>query len=92
MLKLEVPKTNEKYKKSKRYDQPFVGSPPWVQFTAFMSFPSALMDRLAKWAIPAGIAFTGVSSSIYTGKTLKQFYNSLKLNFSRWWTKSRHFR
>lgn len=35
-----------------------------------MSFPSALMDRLAKWAIPAGIAFTGVSSSIYTGNIL----------------------
>lgn len=44
---------------------------PWGQFTYFMSFPSALMDRLAKWAIPVGIAFTGVSSSIYTGKTLE---------------------
>jgi hypothetical protein len=35
-----------------------------------MSFPAALMDRLAKWAIPAGIAFTGVSSSIYTGNLI----------------------
>lgn len=32
-----------------------------------MSIPAAIMDRLAKWAIPAGIAFTGISSSIYTG-------------------------
>lgn len=56
-----------------------------------MSFPAALMDRLAKWAIPAGIAFTGVSSSIYTGIVYRIALLINAINFSRWWSKSRYF-
>ena len=33
-----------------------------------MSIPGALIDRLTRWALPAGIVFTGLANSIYTGK------------------------
>lgn len=38
-----------------------------------MSIPAALLERLARWALPAGILFTGLSSSIYTGNYLNAY-------------------